>query len=145
MSQESGNRAAFDPTEVWRQWYEAGSKMWSNMLGSAGENYLDPYGLYRQWFSGLENLQKQMFGSAGRLPAATGTNNPASLVNPDAAQNPAAAANPVADAAKGQVVEAQNLWKQWFDAVNESWQKAGALGNAAIDLAPRWVAMLDQI
>jgi len=145
LSQESGNRAAFDPTEVWRQWYEAGSKMWSNMLGSAGENYLDPYGLYRQWFSGLEHLQKQMFGSAGRLPVATGTNNPASLVNPDATQNPAAAANPVADAAKGQAVEAQNLWKQWFDAVNESWQKAGALGNAAIDLAPRWVAMLDQI
>ena len=144
VSEESRNRAAFDPMELWKQWYEAGTKMWSGVLGGSGGNYVDPYGLYRQWFSGMEDLQKRMFGSAGGWPAA-GFGNLASMVNPDAAQNPAAAANPAADAAKGQAVEAQNMWRDWFDAVSDSWQKAAALGNEAVELTPRWVAMLDQM
>ncbi len=145
MSEESRNRATFDPTELWRQWYEAGTKMWSEVLGGARGNYVDPYGLYRQWFSGVEELQKRMFGSGGGSPMAARAGNFASLVNPDAAQNPAAAANPAADAAKGQAIEAQNLWRDWFDAVSESWQKVAALGNEAVELTPRWVAMLDQM
>lgn len=144
MSEESRNRAAFDPTQLWRQWYEAGTRMWSDMLGGARGNYVDPYGLYRQWFSSLEDLQKQMFGSAGGWPAA-GASNLASLVNPDATQNPAAATNPAADAVKGQAVEAQNMWRDWFEAVSDSWQKVAALGNEAVELTPRWVAMLDQM
>ena len=143
MSEESRNRAAFDPTQLWRQWYEAGTRMWSDVLGGAGGNYIDPFGLYRQWFSGMEDLQKRMLGSAGGSPVA-GFGNLASIVNPDAAQNPAAA-NPAADAVKGQAVEAQNLWRDWFDAVSDSWQKAAALGNEAVELTPRWVAMLDQM
>jgi 2-oxoacid dehydrogenase-like protein with E3 subunit-binding domain len=154
VSEENRNRVAFDPTQLWKQWYEAGTKMWSDVIGGGRGSYVDPFGLYRQWFSGLEELQKRMFGSAsgspppavgaGTLPA-VGASSLASIVNPDAAQNPAAAANPVADAATGQAVEAQNLWKQWFDAASESWQKAAALGNEAVELTPRWVAMLDQM
>ncbi len=153
MSEENRNRVAFDPTQLWKQWYEAGTKMWSDVIGGGRGSYVDPFGLYRQWFSGLEDLQKRMFGSASGSPTAigagtpaeVGTSNLASVVNPDAAQNPAAAANPVADAAQGQAIEAQNLWKQWFDAASESWQKAAALGNEAVELTPRWVAMLDQM
>jgi hypothetical protein len=154
VSEENRNRVAFDPTQLWKQWYEAGTKMWSDVIGGGRGSYVDPFGLYRQWFSGLEDLQKRMFGSASGssaaalgagTPAAVGSPNLASVVNPDAAQNPAAAAKPVADAAQGQAIEAQNLWKQWFDATSESWQKAAALGNEAVELAPRWVAMLDQM
>jgi hypothetical protein len=145
VSEESRNRATFDPTELWRQWYEASTKMWSGVLGGARGNYVDPYGLYRQWFKGVEELQKRMFGSGGASQRALGGFNLASLINPDAAQNPAAAANPVADAAKGQAVEAQNLWRDWFDAVSASWQKVAALGNEAVELTPRLVTMLDQM
>ncbi len=145
MSQKSSNRATFDPTELWRQWYEAGNKMWSNMLGDSRESYVDPYGLYRQWFAGLEDAWKRMFESVQRSPIAAGDGGPVSVVNPAAAENPAAATQPVADAVVGQAVEAQNLWKQWFEAMSDSWQKAAALGTEAVYLTPRWLTMLDQM
>jgi exonuclease VII small subunit len=152
VSEERRGRAMTDPTELWRQWYETGAKMWSNVFEAGRENYMDPYGLYRQWFSGLQGLQQQMLGSMGMSPAlrngdpaSSKGNKPASVVSPAAAANPAAAQSPVADAAKGQVAEAQNLWKQWFEAAAESWQKTLGLGQEAIELTPRWVAMWDQI
>jgi exonuclease VII small subunit len=142
-----------DPMELWRQWYETGTKMWSNVFNTGRENYMDPYGIYRQWFNGLENLQGQMFGLMGTASRngsrpAIGDSTPsdfASAVNPASTANPAAAQKPVTDAAAGQVAEVRNLWKQWFEANQYSWQKAVGVGQEAIDLAPRWFSMLDQI
>ncbi len=160
MSEEKRSRAMMDPTELWRQWYEMGTKMdptelwrqwyetstkmWSDVFGAGRENYMDPYGLYRQWFNGLEDLQERMFEPLRRSSVAVRDGSPASMVSPAAAENPAAAAQPVADAAVGQAAEVQNLWKQWFEAATDSWQKAWGLGTEAIDLAPRWMAMMDQ-
>src|SRR5918993_672381 len=135
-----------NPAELWRQWFETGTRMWSGALGAGQRNYMDPYGLYRQWFNSLEDFQELMFGGGSRSPAAAlPDSSPASVVSPAAAQNPAAAAQPAVDAVKGQAVEAQNLWKQWFEATQDSWQKAAGLGQEAVDLVPRWVAMWDQI
>jgi exonuclease VII small subunit len=142
-----------DPMEFWRQWYETGTKMWSNVFNTGRENYMDPYGIYRQWFNGLENLQGQMFGLMGTASRngsrpAIGDSTPsdsASAINPASTANPAAAQKPVTDAAAGQVAEVRNLWKQWFEANQYSWQKAVGVGQEAIDLAPRWFSMLDQI
>jgi len=155
VSEERRNRAMTDPAELWRQWFETGTRMWSGALGAGQGNQVDPYGLYRQWFNGLEELQKQMFGAMSGAPAlrngsrpalGDGTpNNPASVQSPAASAEPAAAQKPVADAAAGQVAEAQNLWKQWFEASQDSWQKAAGLGREAVELVPRWVAMWDQI
>jgi exonuclease VII small subunit len=152
VSEERRGRAMTDPTELWRQWFETSANIWSNVFESGRENYMDPYGLYRQWFNGLQDLQQQMLGSMGMTPAlrngdpaSSKGNKLASLVSPAAAANPPAAQSPVADAAKGQVAEAQNLWKQWFEAAAESWQKTLGLGQEAIELTPRWVAMWDQI
>jgi exonuclease VII small subunit len=152
VSEERRGRAMTDPTELWRQWFETSANIWSNVFEPGRENYMDPYGLYRQWFNGLQDLQQQMLGSMGMTPAlrngdpaSSKGNKPASLVSPAAAANPPAAQSPVADAAKGQVAEAQNLWKQWFEAAAESWQKSLGLGQEAIELTPRWVAMWDQI
>jgi exonuclease VII small subunit len=144
-----------DPTQLWRQWFETSTRMWSGIFGAGRENLLDPYGLYRQWFNSLEELQGQMFGLMGGASAlrngsrpalGDGTpNTPASVQSPAASAEPAAAQKPVADAAAGQVAEAQNLWKQWFEANQDFWQKATKVGEEAVDLAPRWFAMLDQI
>jgi hypothetical protein len=41
--------------------------------------------------------------------------------------------------------EVQNLWKQWYEAMTDSWQKAAAFGTEAINLAPRWAETLEQI
>jgi exonuclease VII small subunit len=144
-----------DPTQLWRQWFETSTRMWSGVFGAGRENLLDPYGLYRQWFTSLEELQGQMFGALGEASAlrngsrpalGDGTpNTPASVQSPAASAEPAAAQKPVADAAAGQVAEAQNLWRQWFEANQDFWQKAAKVGEEAVDLAPRWFAMLDQI
>jgi exonuclease VII small subunit len=155
VSEERRSQSMMDPTQLWRQWFETSTRMWSGVFGAGRENLLDPYGLYRQWFNSLEELQEQMFGAMGGAPAlrngsrpalGDGTpNNPASLESPAASANPAAAQKPVADAAAGQVAEAQNLWKQWFEANQDFWQKAAKVGEETVDLAPRWFATLDQI
>jgi hypothetical protein len=155
VSEERRSQSMMDPTQLWRQWFETSTRMWSGVFGAGRENLLDPYGLYRQWFNSLEELQEQMFGAMGGAPAlrngsrpalGDGTpNNRASLESPAASANPAAAQRPVADAAAGQVAEAQNLWKQWFEANQDFWQKAAKVGEEAVDLAPRWLATLDQI
>src|SRR5918997_4488629 len=150
VSEERRNRAMADPAELWRQWFEMGTRMWSGALGAGQGNRMDPYGLYRQWFNSLEDFQELLFDGGFRSPAAALRDGsgpgPTLAVDPSAAaQNPAAAAQPAVDAVKGQAVEAQNLWKQWFEAAQDSWQKAAGLGREAVELGPRWVAMWDQI
>jgi polyhydroxyalkanoic acid synthase PhaR subunit len=148
VSEERRNRAMTDPAELWRRWFEMGTRMWSGALGARQGNRMDPYGLYRQWFNSLEDFQELLLDSGFRSPAAALQDGSGSTpaVNPAAAaQNPAAAAQPTVDAVKGQAVEAQNLWKQWFEASQDSWQKAAGLGREAVELVPRWVAMWDQI
>ncbi len=49
--------SGMDPAELWRQWMESGSKMWS------GEGRGDPYGLYRRWFDGMREMQERMIGA----------------------------------------------------------------------------------
>lgn len=154
MSEKNSSRAAANPMDLWRQWFETGTGMWSNVFGGSRENYLDPYGLYRQWFQGLEGAWKQMTGSAGASPFATMTNNPfMAALNPATAM-PGSATSQNAPggpmeaqqaAATMGAAEAQNLWKQWFEAVNGSWQEAGRLGTAAVELAPRYVEMLEHM
>jgi polyhydroxyalkanoic acid synthase PhaR subunit len=56
-----------DPAELWRRWFETGTRVWADVL--QGEGYSDPYGLYRQWFEGAEIARKQMMGAT----AANGT------------------------------------------------------------------------
>src|SRR5919199_5376875 len=95
VSEESRNRATMDPMELWRQWYETGIKMWSNMLGGKPENYIDPYGLYRQWFNSLEDAWERIFESARKSPMGMMNNpmmaamSPAALTQPTASQTPA--------------------------------------------------------
>lgn len=60
VSDGANPRTNVDPMELWRQWYETGTKMWSNLSAGNGETYVDPYGIYRQWFENLENIRQQM-------------------------------------------------------------------------------------
>ncbi len=142
VSEQRRNRVTMDPTELWKQWYETGTKMWSNMLGGTQGNYVDPYGLYWQWFNGMGDAWRRMFESAGQSPMGA-------MMNPATATQEAIATTtpsetPATAAAMG-TVEAQNMWREWFEAVADSWQKAAALGAEAVDLAPRWVTMMDKI
>ena len=50
-----------DPAELWRQWTESGSRMWSEMGAQGGQT--DPYGVYRRWFEGMREMQERMIGA----------------------------------------------------------------------------------
>ena len=48
-----------DPAELWRQWMESGSRMWSG-----GDGQLDPFSMYGRWFEGMREVQERMIGAA---------------------------------------------------------------------------------
>jgi polyhydroxyalkanoic acid synthase PhaR subunit len=98
-----------DPAELWRQWFEAGSRGWAGMPPGSGESYTDPYGLYGQWLGGMESLQRQMM-----------------------------------DAHAAGDADPRELWRRWFDASVESWEKSAELGGEMLNMTPRYFEMLEQ-
>src|SRR5215210_1227859 len=52
-----------DPADLWRQWMEPGSRMWSEMTRGVQDGQGDPYGMYRQWFDGMREMQERMIGA----------------------------------------------------------------------------------
>ena len=67
LTEERRLGTGVDPAELWRRWFETGTRVWADML--QGEGYSDPFGLYRQWFEGAEIARRQMMGAT----AANGT------------------------------------------------------------------------
>ncbi len=53
--------SGMDPAELWRQWMESGSRMWSEM---AQGGQVDPYGAYRRWFEGMREMQERVIGAS---------------------------------------------------------------------------------
>jgi hypothetical protein len=115
LAEERRRGVGMDPAKLWRQWFESGSRVWTDMLRGSGQSYMDPYGLYRQWFEGMESLRHQMIGASA-----------------------AGGAGGFADA------DPQEMWRKWFDATVESWEKSTGLGQEMLEITPRWMEMLDQ-
>src|ERR671917_2615924 len=63
VTEERGAVSGMDPAELWRQWMESGSRMWSEMSGGAQGNQVDPYGTYRRWFEGIREMQERTIGA----------------------------------------------------------------------------------
>ncbi len=113
LTEERRLGTGVDPAELWRRWFETGTRAWVDML--QGEGYSDPFGLYRQWFEGVEIARRQLAGAA----AANGTES-------------ARKADP------------RELWRRWFDAGVESWEKSAELGGEMMNITPRYFEMLEQ-
>ncbi len=128
---EERNSVGMDPTELWSQWYEKSSKMWSDIMsgatgamGEGRESTMDPYGLYRQWFSGMEQMRDRMMSAPGMMPQAG--------VMPQAGMS-------------GMGSEAsQNLWNKLLEASAEGLQKTAQVGTEMVDMTPRWVQAMEQ-
>src|SRR6266487_5530113 len=60
MSEGTRPRNPMDPTELWKQWYEASTRAWSNAMDSGKEAYVHPYGFYRLWLKSVGDAQEQM-------------------------------------------------------------------------------------
>ena len=54
--------SGMDPAELWRQWMESGSRMWSEMAGGAQGGPVDPHGAYHRWFEGMREMQGRIVG-----------------------------------------------------------------------------------
>ncbi len=115
MAKKRRRAVSMDPSELWRQWFESGSRVWADMLRGSGASYLDPYGLYRQWLGGMESLQQQMVGAS----AADGAGVP-------------------------EDADPREMWRKWFDATVESWEKSAEISQEVLEITPRWMEMLDQ-
>ena len=115
MTEERGVASGMDPTELWRQWLESGTRMWSESTGGARDNYLDPTSLYRRWFEGMRELQERMGGSLPGMPTAPGGDAGAQLV-----------------------------WQRWFETAGESWRRGAGLSQNAMEVLPRWTQMLEE-
>lgn len=117
MTEDNRSGAGMDPTELWAQWYETGSKMWSEVMQGTQESYMDPYGLYRQWFENMGQMRDQMMGPAEA--AADGQAVPAGM-------------------------DPQEVWSKWVETTLEGWQKATGIGTEMMSMTPRWMQMMDQ-
>jgi hypothetical protein len=53
-----------DPTDLWRQWYETSTRLWSEAARGAQGGFADPAGFYRQWFDGAREMRGRMIGAA---------------------------------------------------------------------------------
>ena len=64
MTEERGSRSVMDPTDLWRQWYETSTRLWSDAARGAQGGYANPADLYRRWFDGAREMQERMIGAA---------------------------------------------------------------------------------
>jgi len=72
MSEETRSSNSLDQIEeVWKQWYETSSKVWSDILAGTRENHVDPYGLYRSWLKAVEDGQEAGDSIAALDPGGT--------------------------------------------------------------------------
>lgn len=114
-----------DPTELWRQWYETSSKMWSEALQGGRESYMDPYGLYRQWMSGMKEAQEKVEEASVNMPqfgdAASMSGMP--QVNPE---------------------ELRQNMQRWMDATAEGYKRAMEASRSAMELAPEWMRVFEE-
>lgn len=116
---------SLDPTDLWRQWYETGSRMWSDALRGGREGSVDPYGLYRQWVSGMQDAQKMMEGPAEGVPQFGGAESQGGVprVDPD---------------------EMRQNMQRWMDAAADSYRQALEASRGVLDLAPKWAQVLEE-
>jgi pyruvate/2-oxoglutarate dehydrogenase complex dihydrolipoamide acyltransferase (E2) component len=48
------------------------------------------------------------------------------------------------DAHAAQETDPRELWRRWFEATVETWEKSAELGQEMVEITPRWMEMLDQ-
>ena len=135
---EERSGAGMDPAELWSQWYETGSKMWTDVMSGNQESFMDPYGLYRQWFSGMEQLASGMTGAGGPLSGTRwserGTGDDLGPKGPIGTTGPAGIG----------ITNPQDFWRRWFESTVETWQKTAHLGTEMTNLTPRWMQALGE-
>ncbi len=141
MAEVTKPQGAVDPIEMWKQWSDTSTKMWTNLLNGGKEKYVDPYGLYRLWFKSINEAQEQF------KPASMGMVDPKDVwkrwfeTSTDIWGNLAQGGiDPVGLTTRWlEVMEATrekimttvpvptdpfNFFKEWYDATSDTWSDA---------------------
>ena len=115
-----------DPTEMWRQWYETGTKMWSEALRGGQESYMDPFGIYRQWFNSMEDTRERMQDATQEfMPAAGGM--------------PSMGEMPQVDP-KG----LQENMQRWMEMSADAYRRIAENQRGVLETLPRWFQTLEE-
>lgn len=67
MSEGTRSGANTDPTELWRQWYDATFGAWAGLMGNNGAPGANPYDFYQRWLDVLRDAQGEEEGGATGL------------------------------------------------------------------------------
>ncbi|WP_047865908.1 E3 binding domain-containing protein [Rubrobacter aplysinae] len=124
MTEGSKSMGAMDPMELWRQWYETSSKMWSDAMQGGRESAVDPYGLYRQWVSGMQEFQQKAEEGAESIPQFGGAASMGGVPNVDPD-------------------EVRQNMQRWMDATADSYRQAMEASRGMMDLAPKWMRVFE--
>lgn len=114
-----------DPMDLWRQWYEASSKMWSGSLKGGPESSVDPYGLYQQWVNGMQDTQKMMGDGAESIPQFGGAESMGGMPNVDPG-------------------ELRHNMQRWMDATADSYKRAMEAGRGIMEITPEWMQVFEK-
>ena len=127
-----------NPMDLWMRWYETSTRTWSDVFDGDREGLVDPWGLYRQWFSGMEEARERMLGAgrSGKPHGAAG--GAASVLDPTGVMD----AMGVAGAMES--MDPQQMYRRWFEAATEAWQKSNQFGTGMLDLSQQWTQVLEQ-
>ena len=126
MSESRETLGGANPAELWMKWYESSSRMWTDALRGAQEGQADPWGLYRQWTESMEEARKSISGGSGNA------------ASPEAAKSVEAMMG-----AMGGAVDPERT-RKWFEETMRSWQKSAEMGTNMMNLAPRWMQVMEQ-
>ena len=135
MTEERGSRSVMDPTDLWRQWYESSTKLWSDAARGAQGGYANPADFYRRWFEGAREMQR-MIGATS--PAAVG-GNPGGMQDMWQRWSEASASTVQKGAELGQnAVDLLPRWTQMLEEARDNLLAGGNLPADPLQFATRW-------
>jgi polyhydroxyalkanoic acid synthase PhaR subunit len=135
VTEERGSRSVMDPTDLWRQWYEASTKLWSDAARGAQGGNASPADFYRRWFEGAREMQR-MIGATS--PAAV-DGGPGGMQDMWQRWSEASTATVQKGAELGQnAVDLLPRWTQMLEEARANLLAGGSLPADPLQFATRW-------
>jgi 2-oxoacid dehydrogenase-like protein with E3 subunit-binding domain len=135
VTEERGARSVMDPTDLWRQWYESSTKLWSDAARGAQGGYANPADFYRRWFEGAREMQR-MIGATS--PAAVEA-APGGMQDMWQRWSEASASSVQKGAELGQnAVDLLPRWTQMLEEARDNLLAGGNLPADPLQFATRW-------
>ena len=141
MPEEANDKSSNDPPGSRRQWYDASSRVWPNVVDGGKETYVDPYGVYQSWLKNMGEARVQMKANFfGMMDPKEAWQRWFDGMTEEWRSTAQMGADPLGitthmlemmEEARAKMQAEGNFpadpftfFKQWYDATNEAWAKA---------------------